>query len=133
MAELDRPHPPGNYPAVVVGSGPGGLQMSYSLRRQGIDHALLSADDAPGGMFRRFPIFQRLISWSKPHAPVERSSEQYQWYDWNSLLADEAENRSLTPLFMDGASYFPARDEMEAQLVSYAERSAIACRFVFIF
>ena len=41
MAELtgsaadDRPFPPGDYPVVVIGSGPGGLQVSYSLRRLG--------------------------------------------------------------------------------------------------
>lgn len=129
MAELARPHPPGEYPVVVIGSGPGGLQMSYYLRRRGVRHAFLSADDAPGGMFRRFPIFQRLITWSKPHAPIERSSQYYEWYDWNSLLADEPENRSLAPAAMDGASYFPARHEMEAQLVSFAERTSIACRY----
>ena len=43
---------------VVVGSGPGGLQTSYWLRRLGIDHALLSQDEGPGGMFRAFPIFE---------------------------------------------------------------------------
>ena len=49
MAELgDRPFPPGSYPAVVVGSGPGALQVSYWLSRYGIDHAVLSADQAPG-------------------------------------------------------------------------------------
>ena len=26
----------------------------------------------PGGMFRRFPFFQRLLSWTKPYAPVPR-------------------------------------------------------------
>ena len=32
MAELsDRPFPPGSYPVIVVGSGPGGLQVSYCL------------------------------------------------------------------------------------------------------
>ena len=42
MAELsDRPFPPGSYPAVVVGSGPGALQVSYWLSRYGIDHAVL--------------------------------------------------------------------------------------------
>ena len=25
---------------------------------------------APGGMFRRFPFFQRLLSWTKPHAQL---------------------------------------------------------------
>jgi hypothetical protein len=27
----DRPFPPGEYPVVVVGSGPGALQVSYEL------------------------------------------------------------------------------------------------------
>ena len=71
MAELSRPPvPAGSYPVVVVGSGPGGLQVSYCLSRLGVDHAVLSADDAPGGMFRRWPFFQRLLSWTKPYAPV---------------------------------------------------------------
>ena len=40
-------------------------------------------------MFRRWPFFQRLLSWTKPYAPVERDSRAYERYDWNSLLADE--------------------------------------------
>ena len=40
MAEDERPFPPGEYPVVVVGSGPGGLQISYFLGRLGIDHAV---------------------------------------------------------------------------------------------
>ena len=70
MAELTRPFPPGTYPVIVIGSGPGGLQVSYSLRRLGVPHAVLSADPVPGGMFRRWPFFQRLLSWTKPHAPA---------------------------------------------------------------
>ena len=45
----ERPYPPGEYPIVVVGSGPGALQTSYFLGRLGIEHALLSADPGPGG------------------------------------------------------------------------------------
>ena len=69
-ARIGRPFPPGDYPVVVVGSGPGGLQASYYLPRLGIDHAVISADPRPGGMFRRFPFFQRLLSWTKPYAPL---------------------------------------------------------------
>ena len=80
MAQLtERPSPAGDYPVVVVGSGPGGLQASYFLRRLGIDHAVISADPAPGGMFRRFPFFQRLLSWTKPYAPVPHAAR---WYEW---------------------------------------------------
>jgi len=124
-----RPFPPGEYPLVIVGSGPGGLQLSYSLRRLGVEHATLSADDAPGGMFRRWPLFQRLLSWTKPFAPVERGTAAYERYDWNSLLGDAREHRALQPEFMDGTSYFPSRPAMEANLVAFAERTRLVVRY----
>ncbi len=129
MASDPRPFPPGEYPAIVIGSGPGGLQVSYGLRRRGITHAVLSADPAPGGMFRRWPFFQRLLSWTKPYAPEERRSREYQRYDWNSLIADEPELRSLQAEFLDGHNYFPSRPEMEAGLTAFAERAGIEVRY----
>ncbi len=129
MAQLNPPHPPGEYPVVVVGSGPGGLQMSYCLTRLGIKHAVISADDTPGGMFQRFPKLERLISWSKPHAPVDRKTDAYLRYDWNSLLADEPQHQAVAADFMDGSSYFPARSEMEASLAAFAERAGVSVRY----
>ena len=130
MAELgDRPFPPGTYPVIVVGSGPGGLQVSYSLGRLGVDHAVLSADDAPGGMFRRWPFFQRLLSWTKPYAPLDRTDPAYERYDWNSLLADEVENRAIMPTLMDGTSYFPSRPAMEENLATFAQRTQLSVRY----
>jgi thioredoxin reductase len=123
------PFPPGRYPLVVVGSGPGGLQMSYCLRRLGVEHALLSRDDAPGGMFQRFPLFQRLISWTKPYAVAERGTRAYQWFDWNSLLAQEPQEQAPVWEFMDGTSYYPRRDEMEQGLVAFAERAGVRARY----
>lgn len=130
MAKLnEKPFPPGDYPVVVIGSGPGGLQAAYSLSRLGVEHAIITEDDLPGGMFRRFPLFQRLITWTKPHAPAERGTRPYEWYDWNSLLSEEPENRALVPSFMDGTSYFPSRDEMERGLAAFAERSELTVRY----
>ena len=130
MAQLNqRPFPPGAYPVVVVGSGPGGLQLSYFLARLGVEHAVISADDAPGGMFQRFPVFQRLVTWTKPHAPTERDSQRYEWFDWNSLLADEPEHRLLVRELVDGASYFPTRGEMQQGLTSFAERAGVRVRY----
>lgn len=129
MARVSAPHPPGDYPVVVVGSGPGGLQTGYYLARLGVTHALLTQDDAPGGMFRHFPIYQRLISWTKPYAPVERDTRGYERYDWNSLLGEAPEHRSLMPEVMDGSSYFPARSEMEAGLGRFTERAGITPRY----
>ncbi len=128
MAELSAPFPPGEYPVVVVGSGPGALQVSYSLRRNGVDHAVISADPTPGGMFRRWPFFQRLLSWTKPHAPAQRGSRAYERYDWNSLLGEDPETRAIQAGLMDGTSYFPSRPEMEANLAAFAERAGVAVR-----
>jgi thioredoxin reductase len=130
VAELgQQPFPPGNYPVVVVGSGPGGLQASYFLDRLGIDHAVISADPGPGGMFLRFPFFQRLLSWTKPYAPAPRGDAWYEWYDWNSLLAFEPENRALMPGLMDGSSSFPSRPEMEANLATFARQAGLRVRY----
>ena len=109
VAADPRPFPPGEYPVIVIGSGPGGLQVSYGLKHYGVQHAVLSADPSPGGMFRRWPFFQRLLSWTKPYAPEALTSREYQRYDWNSLIAFEPELRSLQAEFMDGSSYFPSR------------------------
>ena len=130
MAELaQKPFPPGRYRLIVVGSGPGGLQLSYCLGRLGVDHAVLSDDPAPGGMFRRWPVFQRMLSWTKPFAGVEHREQAYERYDWNSLLADDAENRAVMPALMDGTSYFPSRPEMQRGLETFAERTRIQIRY----
>ena len=130
MAELtDRPFPPGGYPVVVVGTGAGGLQVSYSLSRLGVKHALLSSDQEPAGMFRRFPFFQRLITWTKPYATAERGTREYEWFDWNSPIGEEREHRSLVAEFMDGTSYFPSRAEMQAGIDAFTQRAGIRARY----
>jgi thioredoxin reductase len=125
----DRPFPPGSYPILVVGSGPGALQFSYELNHLGVEHAVISQDPSPGGLFRRFPLFQRLLTWSKPYAPAPRGTSRYDWYDWNSLLAHEPEHRNLVATAMDGTSYFPSRPEMEQGLADFAERAGVRVRY----
>jgi thioredoxin reductase len=113
---------------LIVGSGPGGMQLSYCLTRLGVEHAVISADDAPGGMFRRWPLFQRLLSWTKPHAPAASGTALYERYDWNSLLADEDQDRGLQAGLMDGTSYFPSRPEMQRNLETFAQRTRLRVR-----
>jgi len=114
---------------VVVGSGPGGLQTAYALSRLGIEHAVISQDDTPGGMFRKWPIYQRLLSWTKPDAPYEPSTRAYEWYDHNSLIADEPELRATVAAEMDRTHMVPSRPEMERALAGFAERGGVQVRY----
>ncbi len=79
-------------------------------------------------MFRRFPFFQRLITWTKPYAPAERGTREYQWYDWNSLLGEEPAHQALVRQFMDGTSYFPSRPEMQQGLEAFADQGGVKVR-----
>ena len=40
------------YDSVVIGAGQGGLSASYHLKRRGVHHTVLDADDAPGGAWQ---------------------------------------------------------------------------------
>ncbi|MBD0329562.1 MAG: NAD(P)-binding domain-containing protein [Thermoleophilia bacterium] len=128
-ADGDRPFPPGEYPILVVGSGPGGLQTSYCLRRLGVEHAVISRDDRPGGMFRWYPVFQRLLSWTQLDAPFERGSREFEWYDHNSLLGDEREHQALICDVLDRSHVVPTRQQMEDGLAAFAERTPLRVRY----
>jgi thioredoxin reductase len=80
-------------------------------------------------MFRRWPVFQRMLSWTKPYTGFERGTREYQRFDWNSLLGEEEGTRSIMPHVMDGTSYFPSRPEMEKGLVTFAERAQLKIRY----
>jgi thioredoxin reductase len=128
-SQPDRPFPPGEYPVLVVGSGPGALQLSHELDQLGIGRATISADPSPGGMFRRLPLFQRLLSWTKPYAlgdPTDRAGE---WYDWNSLISEDVSLRAVMPALMDGTSSFPTRANMEQNLATFVSRSGLQVRY----
>ena len=92
-------------------------------------HAIVSQDPSAGGMFRRFPFFQRLLSWTKPYAPCPRDIREYERYDWNSMISESADSRAIMPTLMDGTSYFPSRPEMERNLVTFADRAKIPVRY----
>jgi thioredoxin reductase len=113
----------------VIGSGPGALQVCHELDRVGIGYAAISADPSAGGMFRRLPLYQRLLSITKPYASTEQHARPYEWYDWNSLLSDDPTLSALMPGIMDGSSSFPSRPEMERNLATFAERAEIPVRY----
>src|SRR4051812_50039271 len=79
-------------------------------------------------MFRRFPLYENLISWTHEAEPEERQTRAYEARDQNSLLADEPDLRALVPEHMAEGRRRPARQEMEAGVPGVAGRAPIPGR-----
>ena len=62
-----------------------------------ISGAVLCPVDGPGGMFQRFPLFERLISWTHAGADADRGTREYELHDQNSLVADDPALGALVP------------------------------------
>jgi thioredoxin reductase len=80
-------------------------------------------------MFRKLPIFERLISWTKPEAPYAHGSREYELYDHNSLVAEEERCQACLPSLMDRSYDVPSRAEMAAALERFSERAELRVRY----
>ena len=101
-------HPPGRYDVVVVGNGPRrapdlllpgplrGLARAYLGRRR-------ARWDVPP-----LPGLRAADQRTKPDAPFEPGTREYEAYDHNSLLADDPAYRALVPRYMTAPSTSPA-------------------------
>jgi thioredoxin reductase len=73
---------------LVVGAGPGGLQIGHYLSSASRDYLILDAAPAPASFFRAYPRFRQLISINKYEVGGVDSLAFSERHDWNSLLSD---------------------------------------------
>ena len=71
---------------LIVGAGPGGLQMGYLLQRAGRDYLILEAQDSAGAFFARYPRHRTLLSLNKRFNGFPEAEFNLR-HDWNSLLS----------------------------------------------
>ncbi len=72
---------------LIVGAGPGGLQLAYDFAKLGIEYILIERSDKAGSFFERYPRHRRLISINKVFSDAKSEEEKLR-FDWNSLLCD---------------------------------------------
>jgi thioredoxin reductase len=109
---------------LVIGAGPAGLQMGYSLARAGRDYLILEAGSAPGTFFRTFPRHRRMISINKTHTGWD-DPEMRLRTDWNSLLSDDP--RLLFTRYSE--RYFPDADDLLRYLADFAEAFRLRVKY----
>ena len=84
----------------------------------------------PRGMFRKWPMFQNLISWTELDAPADHGSVEYERFDQNSLLAEEPNLRGLVAASMGReGSVLPSRAQMHDGLRTFAEDAGVDVRY----
>ena len=76
---------PVDYKYVVVGAGPGGLQMAQFLQLKGRSYIVVEAKTIASA-FVKYPIHRQLISINKIYAGEGEGHEFSMRHDWNSLL-----------------------------------------------
>ncbi|MEU7986715.1 NAD(P)-binding domain-containing protein [Streptosporangium canum] len=109
---------------LIIGAGPGGLQISYFLQRAGADYLTLEREAEPGGFFRHYPRHRRLISLNKVHTGEKDPEIALRW-DWNSLLNDAP--GLLFPRYSQ--EYFPSPDDLLRYLADFQREHALNVRF----
>jgi thioredoxin reductase len=73
---------------LVLGAGPGGLQLAHFLASAGRDYLVLDAEARPASFFDAYPRWRQLISINKREVGRADSLDFAQRHDWNSLLSD---------------------------------------------
>ncbi|MEZ5182486.1 MAG: NAD(P)-binding domain-containing protein [Acidimicrobiales bacterium] len=109
---------------LIVGAGPGGLQLAWFLDRAERDYLVVERADHAGAFFDRFPRHRTLISINKQHNwfPEPEFNERH---DWNSLLSDDPTLR-FTAYSED---LFPDADALCGYLRDFAERTDLRIRY----
>lgn len=113
-----------DYDYLILGAGPGGLQMGYFLQQQGCRYVILERNEAVASFFRKLPRSRKLISFNKVHSIFDDPEILLRW-DWNSLLTDD-----YGFLFRNYSQrFYPHADELVAYLEGFAEAYQLNIHF----
>ncbi|RKT08296.1 pyridine nucleotide-disulfide oxidoreductase [Streptomyces sp. 3211.6] len=100
---------------LIVGAGPGGLQVAACLREEGLTYEIVEQGGIPGSFFTTYPRHRQLISSNKRYTGNDDPEFNLRM-DWNSLLSDDPDLRFTRY----SERYFPAADDMVRYLADFA-------------
>jgi thioredoxin reductase len=102
---------------IIVGSGVGGMQLAYFLRRANVDYVVLERASAAGSFFEQFPTRRTLLSINKLYTGITDPLKNLRW-DWNSLLSDEMDLR----FGQFDQDFYPHADSLVKYLRDFCDR-----------
>lgn len=109
---------------VILGGGPGGLQLAYYLEQANQDYIVLDSADIAGNTFAHFPRHRTLISINKRFTG-STDPEFNMRHDWNSLLCDDDQFRFKNY----DKQFFPHADSMVEYMADFVSRFQLKMRY----
>ncbi len=100
---------------LIIGAGPGGIQLGYFLEKSNRNYLILEAGETAGTFFKNFPRHKKLISINKIYTGYDDPEINLRW-DWNSLLSDSEEMRFKNY----SKQYLPHTDDLVKYLSDFA-------------
>ncbi|MGI8646938.1 MAG: NAD(P)-binding domain-containing protein [Mycobacteriales bacterium] len=107
---------------LIIGAGPGGIQVAHELHQARSDYLVVEAADGPGDFFNRFPRHRQLISVNKCAVALQDNSLRF---DWNSLLSDD-DRLQFARYSQD---YWPEANDMVRYLTDFVVRQQLHIRY----
>lgn len=124
LVEIDPSIAPRHHEYLIIGAGPGGLQLGYFLQAAGRDYCILEREAQAGSSFQKFPRHRRLTSINKVFTGYDDNEINLRW-DGNSLLADDS-----GPLLKDFTKeFYPPADAVVEYLNEYTQRYELNVRY----
>ncbi len=108
---------------LIIGAGPGGVQLGYYLEKNKRDYLILEGADKPGSFFEKFPRHRSLLSINKVHTGHDDPEINLRW-DWNSLLNEEG--LLLKEYTME---YWPTGDDITNYLGGFSRHFDLAIQY----
>ncbi len=106
---------------LVLGAGPGGIQLGAFLQESGSSYLVLEGSDKLASFFREMPRTRKLISFNKVHGLYDDPETRLRW-DWNSLLTPDYSHE-----FREfSQALYPHADDMVRYLESFAQYRQVA-------
>ncbi|WP_086931834.1 NAD(P)-binding domain-containing protein [Agarilytica rhodophyticola] len=110
---------------LIIGAGPGGLQLGYYLQKSGRDYLILESGECAGKRFQQYPRHGQLISINKVYTGYDDPEVNLRW-DWNSLLCD-GESDVLFKHYSQ--EYFPKNEALLEYLDKFSEHYQLNVKY----
>lgn len=112
------------YQYIIIGGGPGGIQLAYYLHQQNAEYLVIERSDIPGNTFATLPRHRTLISINKRFTGCNHPEFNMR-HDWNSLLCDDDDFRFKNY----DKKFFPHADSLVKYMRDFVERYDINVQY----